>query len=47
MKHLLAAADLSVEEIKQILGIAKAFSTSKNIAPLLQGKTVVNIFLEN
>jgi aspartate carbamoyltransferase catalytic subunit len=47
MKHLLAAADLSVEEIKQILGIAKAFSTSKNIAPLLQGKTVVNLFFEN
>jgi aspartate carbamoyltransferase catalytic subunit len=47
MKHLLAAADLSVEEIRRILGIAKAFSSAKNLTPLLQGKTVVNLFFEN
>jgi aspartate carbamoyltransferase catalytic subunit len=49
MKHLLAAADLSVEEIRRILSIAKVFSTAvgKGPLPLLQGKTIVNLFFEN
>jgi aspartate carbamoyltransferase catalytic subunit len=47
VKHLLKAADLSLEEIKRILAIAKAFSSQKTIAPILQGKTVVNLFFEN
>ncbi len=46
MKHLLAAADLSPEEIRFILDAAKKFSKVES-APLLQGKTIVNLFFEN
>jgi aspartate carbamoyltransferase catalytic subunit len=49
-KHLLAAADLNSAEIRGILAAARAFSApvqkGENI-PLLQGKTVVNLFFEN
>jgi aspartate carbamoyltransferase catalytic subunit len=53
MKHLIAAADLKVDEIQKILAVAKIFSSyvgGKNAGepiPLLQGKTVVNLFFEN
>jgi aspartate carbamoyltransferase catalytic subunit len=50
MKHLLAAADMDVSEIQRILGIAKIFASSVQrgeAIPLLQGKTVVNLFFEN
>jgi aspartate carbamoyltransferase catalytic subunit len=46
MKHLLAAADLSPTEIRFLIDAAKKFSTV-DTAPLLQGKTVVNLFYEN
>jgi aspartate carbamoyltransferase catalytic subunit len=46
MKHLLAAADLSPTEIRFLMDSAKKFSTVET-APLLQGKTVVNLFYEN
>lgn len=47
---LLSAADLTEQEIRFLLGTAKAFSgpvgKNENI-PLLQGHTVVNLFFEN
>lgn len=46
MKHLLAAADLSPVEIRFLMDAAKKFATVDS-APLLQGKTVVNLFFEN
>ncbi len=46
MKHLLAAADLSPTEIRFLMDAAKKFSAVE-AAPLLQGKTVVNLFYEN
>ena len=46
MKHLLAAADLNPTEIRFLLDAAKKFSAVES-APLLQGKTVVNLFYEN
>ncbi len=46
MKHLLAAADLSPAEIRFLLDAAKKFAAVES-APLLQGKTVVNLFYEN
>jgi aspartate carbamoyltransferase catalytic subunit len=50
MKHLIAAADLKVDEIQRILAVAKIFSdyvSRGETIPLLQGKTVVNLFFEN
>jgi aspartate carbamoyltransferase catalytic subunit len=50
MKHLLAAADLSSEEIRFLLDVAKKMGPTiradGNI-PLLNGKTIVNLFFEN
>jgi aspartate carbamoyltransferase catalytic subunit len=46
MKHLLAAADLEPSEIRFILDAAKKLKTVDSV-PLLQGKTVVNLFFEN
>jgi aspartate carbamoyltransferase catalytic subunit len=46
MKHLLAAGHLSPTEIRFLIDAAKKFSTV-DTAPLLQGKTVVNLFYEN
>lgn len=49
-RHLLAAADLTSAEIRGILAAARAFAPhvqrGENI-PLLQGKTIVNLFFEN
>jgi aspartate carbamoyltransferase catalytic subunit len=49
-RHLLAASDLTTAEIRGILAAARAFAPhvdkGENI-PLLQGKTVVNLFFEN
>ena len=50
MKHLLAAADLTESEIRSLLSTAKAFGPlvrNGETIPLLQGKTVVNLFFEN
>jgi aspartate carbamoyltransferase catalytic subunit len=50
MKHLMAAADLSKEEIQKLLAVAKAFSGPLDRGesiPLLQNKTIVNLFFEN
>lgn len=50
MIGLLAASDLTAEEIRKFLDIAKAFApklASGHSIPLLQGKTVVNLFFEN
>jgi aspartate carbamoyltransferase catalytic subunit len=50
MKHLIAAADLKIDEIQRILAVAKIFSnyvSRGETIPLLQGKTVVNLFFEN
>ena len=50
MKNLIAAADLKVDEIQRILAVAKIFSdyvSRGETIPLLQGKTVVNLFFEN
>lgn len=50
VKHLLAAADLSAAEIRGLLDLAKQFSGPAHrgeTIPLLQGKTVVNLFFEN
>lgn len=47
MKNLLAAADLDVSEIRFLLDAAKKLSTGPEMNPLLQGKTVVNLFFEN
>jgi len=48
--HLLSTAELSEEEIRFLLRTARLFAprvlASENI-PLLQGKTVVNLFFEN
>jgi aspartate carbamoyltransferase catalytic subunit len=46
MKHLLQATDLSKEEIQDLLSVAKAFSKVESV-PLLQNKTIVNLFFEN
>ena len=43
--NLLAAADLSSEEIMDLFQVARKFK--KNAPPLLAGKTVVNLFFEN
>jgi aspartate carbamoyltransferase catalytic subunit len=50
LKHLLAAADLEVQDIRHILSVAKAFSpwvARGETVPLLQGKIAVNLFFEN
>ncbi len=50
MKHLLAAADLSADEIRYILAVARALSPAirkGESIPLLKGQTVVNLFFEN
>ena len=50
MKIWLAAADLSKEEIQKLLATAKAFAPSierDEAIPLLQNKTIVNLFFEN
>src|SRR5262249_54102934 len=47
MRHLLAAADLSKEEIQKLLSLARSFSKSPETPALLQGKTIVNLFFEN
>lgn len=52
MKHLLSAAELSKEEIEKILSTAKAFGKAMqpegvSMIPLLQNKTIVNLFFEN
>ena len=46
MRHLLAAADLDPTEIRFILDAAKKFKNADSV-PLLQGKTIVNLFFEN
>lgn len=49
-KHLIAAADLDESEIRFILATARAFAghlQRNESIPLLQGKTVVNLFFEN
>jgi len=48
--NLLAAADLSEAQIRYLFGTARAFSKlvhNGETIPLLQGKTVVNLFFEN
>ncbi len=47
MKNLLAAADLDVSEIRFLLDAAKKLSQGPESNPLLQGKTIVNLFFEN
>ncbi len=50
MKHLLAAADLSKDEIRYLLDVAKKMAPivkEDGSIPLLQGKTIVNLFFEN
>jgi aspartate carbamoyltransferase catalytic subunit len=50
LKHLLAAADLEVQDIRHILTTAKSFAPSVSkgeTIPLLQGKIAVNLFFEN
>lgn len=50
MKHLLAAADLSKEEIRHFLDTARKMAPivrEDGTIPLLQGKTIVNLFFEN
>ena len=50
MKDLLAASDLSYEEIRYILASAKALGPiirEGQTLPLLKGKTIVNLFFEN
>lgn len=46
MRHLLAAADLTPTEIRFILDAAKRMKGVETV-PLLQGKTIVNLFFEN
>ncbi len=49
-RHLLSAANLTAEQITSILDAASAFSPfveKGETIPLLQGKTVVNLFFEN
>ncbi|MBI2712666.1 MAG: aspartate carbamoyltransferase catalytic subunit [Bdellovibrio sp.] len=48
--HLLAASELTKEQIQGLLKTAKLFSTrlkGNQTLPLLKGKTVVNLFFEN
>ncbi len=48
--HLLSAAEMSVEQIRYLLAVARAFRTPADRGepiPLLQGKTVVNLFFES
>lgn len=50
IRHLIAASELSQPEIREIFDLAKRFAphVKKNeVIPLLQGKTVVNLFFEN
>ncbi|OFZ17801.1 MAG: aspartate carbamoyltransferase [Bdellovibrionales bacterium GWB1_55_8] len=50
IKHLIAAADLTEKQIRRLLDLARGFGprvTRGEIIPLLQGKTVVNLFFEN
>lgn len=50
MKHLLSAADLAPEEVRFLLSTARKFApvvSEGGSVPLLQGKTVVNLFFEN
>jgi len=50
MKQLLAAADLSKDEIRFLLDTAKKMAPivrQDGTIPLLQGKTIVNLFFEN
>lgn len=49
-KHLIAAADLEPQEIRALLDTARAFqpqALAGETIPLLQGKTIVNLFFEN
>lgn len=50
MRHLLGISDLNANQIRYLLSVAKAFAPTvrkgENI-PLLQGKTIVNLFFEN
>lgn len=45
-KHLLGIQELTSVQIQEILGAARRFSQSPP-KPLLQGKTIVNLFFEN
>ena len=51
MRHLLSAADLSVEEIGQVLDLAEEMSSVQQREvkklPALRGRTVVNLFFED
>jgi aspartate carbamoyltransferase catalytic subunit len=50
VKHLLAASDLSRDQIQHFLSVAKAFAPPierGESIPLLKGLTVVNLFFEN
>ena len=50
IQNLLSAADLDVTQIKMLLNVAKALAPRVHLGeniPLLQGKTVVNLFFEN
>jgi aspartate carbamoyltransferase catalytic subunit len=50
MKHLLGIAELEQSEIRFLLDTAKAFAPhvkQGDTIPLLQGKTIVNLFFEN
>ena len=49
-KHLISIADLAKTEIEYLLQTAKAFAHAEKLGqstPILQGKTVVNLFFEN
>ncbi len=45
-RHILGMDDLSRQDIFKILALAKKFKSSQNTAPLLKGKTIVNLFFE-
>ncbi len=50
LTHLLAAADLNTEQIRDLFALARSFEPKVDqgeVIPLLQGKTVVNLFFEN
>lgn len=50
MRQLISTADLSSEQIQNIFGIARVFSSSVErgeTIPLLKGQTVVNLFFES
>lgn len=50
IRHLLAASDLEAHQIQALFAAAKAFAPKVQrgeTVPLLQGKTVVNLFFEN